>query len=562
MALSMSVSRKVWLPILIAAAGFAAVVGLAHLMIADQMLADRTAKLRGISESAVSVVSHFEKESAAGRMSADAAKGAAIAALRELRYDGGSGYVYIYTIGGEGVMIPPKPALEGKSQLEMKDAAGVPIVRDFIAQVGAKGHAETRYLWEKPGSKKPEPKLSYTIGFAPWGWMVGTGVYVDDVDAETWAVTARLLGVSAVFLLLVVGPSAWIGRSIARPITAMTRSMERLSQGADDVEIEGLARSDEIGAMAKAMQVFKETLAERLRLETEAEAKEEHAAEERREAMRKVADDFETAIGDVLRQTSTTARNLTELARVMAENAARTAQEAQVVREASDVASRNVETVASASEELTASIGEIANQVQEASTSARDTAAEAETANTRVQELSNAATRIGEIIKLINDIAEQTNLLALNATIEAARAGDAGKGFAVVAGEVKALATQTARATQDITQQINDIQTETRTVATAIGKVAQRIGGIDDVTASIAAAIEEQTAATSEISRSVQEAAQGTMTVSQSVGSVVAAAEQAHTASDKLSTECKNLLRQTTDLKVAVDDVLGAIREE
>ncbi len=199
--------------------------------------------------------------------------------------------------------------------------------------------------------------------------------------------------------------------------------------------------------------------------------------------------------------------------------------------------------------------------MQDAATNVRETAAEAETANTRVGALADSANHIGEVIGLINDIASQTNLLALNATIEAARAGDAGKGFAVVANEVKTLANQTAKATQDITEQINSIQDETKTVVSSIASVSQRIVGIDNVTASIAAAIEEQTAATSEISRSVQEAAHGTKTVSESIGMVVEAATQANIASDKLSAECSNLQQQTTDLKVAVDGILSAIRE-
>ncbi|MBN2752017.1 MAG: cache domain-containing protein [Rhodospirillaceae bacterium] len=560
--MALSISKKVWLPILITAAGFAALLFYARSIIAQQMMDDRIATIRTVSESATTVVAHYEKEAAAGRLSQDEAQTAAKAALRDLRYDDGSGYIYIYTDKGVNVLLPPKPQLEGKNLIDMKDPSGFFIVRDFIKQIDKQGVAISHYLWEKPGSPTPEPKAAYTIGFKPWGWIVGTGVYVDDVAAETTAATIKLLGVSFIFLLLIVVPSALMGRQIARPITALTRAMDRLARGDMDINIGYENRGDEIGAMAKALAVFKDNAQERQRLEAEAEAKEKEQTEAHHTLMMKMADDFEVAIGDILRGTSSTAHNLTELSRVMAENAARTTSEAETVRDASDMASRNVETVASASEELTASISEIASQVQEAATNARDTAAEADTANTRVNALANAANHIGEIIILINDIAEQTNLLALNATIEAARAGDAGKGFAVVANEVKTLANQTAKATQEITEQIGNIQTETKAVVTAISAVSQRIVGIDNVTASIAAAIEEQTAATQEISRSVQEAAHGTKTVSESVGSVVDAATQANTASDKLSAECKSLLQQTTGLKVAVDGILSAIRNE
>jgi len=559
---TLSISKKVWLPIVIAAVGFAALLFYARTIIAQQMLDDRIAKIRTVSDSAVSVIAHFEKEAAAGRLSQEDAQAAAKAALRDLRYDDGSGYIYIYTTDGVNVLLPTKPALEGKSLIDMKDANGFPLIRDFIEKTAKTGVAISHYVWEKPGSTQPEPKVSYTVRFKPWGWMVGNGIYVDDVKTETMAATMKLLGVSAVFLLLIVIPSALIGRGIAKPIGAMTDSMERLAKGDLETEIAYRDRTDEIGAMARAVSIFKDHALERKRLEEEATETENRRKEEHHVLMMKMADDFETAIGDILRGTSSSARNLTELSRVMAENAERTTHEAEIVRDASDMASRNVETVASASEELTASIGEIANQVQEASSNARETAVEAGNANTRVTALAETAARIGEIIGMINDIASQTNLLALNATIEAARAGDMGKGFAVVAGEVKNLSQQTAKATEEITEQINSIQGETKEVVGAIATVSQRITGIDDVTASIAAAIEEQTAATQEISRSVQEAARGTKTVSDSIASVVDAATHANAASDKLSEECKSLLQQTTDLKVAVDGILSAIRDE
>jgi methyl-accepting chemotaxis protein len=559
--MAISVSKKVWLPIIFAAVGFGSLLFYSRMMIVEQMMGDRIAKIRTISESAVSVVAHYERAAASGRLSTDAAKAAAKDALRDLRYDGKDGYIYIYSIEGVNILLPTKPEVEGKSLIDLKDPTGFAIVRDFIKQTSTQGYGVTRYLWEKPGSSKPEPKAGYTILFKPWNWMVGTGIYIDDVEKESDAATMKLLGISALFLALIVLPSAWVGRQISRPITQLTDSMRRLADGDLETEIGFQGRSDEIGEMAKTLGVFKDNVAERRRLEAEAETKERQRAEEHQALMMKLADDFESAIGDILRGTSSTARNLTELSRVMAENADRTTKEAETVRVASDMASRNVETVASAAEELTASIGEIASQVQDAATNARETAAEAETANTRVGALADSANHIGEVIGLINGIAGQTNLLALNATIEAARAGDAGKGFAVVANEVKTLANQTAKATQEITEQINSIQDETRTVVSSIASVSQRIVGIDNVTASIAAAIEEQTAATSEISRSVQEAAHGTKTVSESIGMVVEAATQANIASDKLSAECSNLQQQTTDLKVAVDGILSAIRE-
>ncbi len=335
--MAISVSKKVWLPIIFAAIGFGSLLFYSRMMIVEQMMGDRIAKIRTISESAVSVVAHYEREATSGRLSADAAKAAAKDALRDLRYDGKDGYIYIYSTEGVNVLLPTKPEVEGKSLIDLKDPTGFAIVRDFIKQTSAQGYGVTRYLWEKPGSSKPEPKASYTILFKPWNWMVGTGIYVDDVEKESDAATMKLLGISALFLALIVLPSAWVGRQISRPITQLTDSMRRLADG--DLETE-------IGEMAKTLGVFKDNVAERRRLEAEAETKERQRAEEHQALMMKLADDFESAIGDILRGTSSTARNLTELSRVMAENADRTTKEAETVRVASDMASRNVETVA------------------------------------------------------------------------------------------------------------------------------------------------------------------------------------------------------------------------
>jgi methyl-accepting chemotaxis protein len=314
---------------------------------------------------------------------------------------------------------------------------------------------------------------------------------------------------------------------IARPLIALVAGMKKLGEGDFSVVLPGLGRKDEIGAMAGAVAQFKIKAEEKARQEAEAKTEQDRIAAVRRKAdMQKLADQFETAVGEIVQTVSSASSELEASATTLTKTAENTRKLTIVVASASEEASTNVQSVASAAEEMAASVDEIGRQVQESSRISNEAVGQAQKTDERIAKLSQAAGRIGDVTQLITTIAEQTNLLALNATIEAARAGEAGKGFAVVASEVKELAQETARATEDISQRVQAIQVDTTGAVTAIEEISQVIARISDFQTTIASAVEEQTATTTEMNRSVNEAAIGTGEIAENINGVAAAARQ------------------------------------
>jgi methyl-accepting chemotaxis protein len=374
-------------------------------------------------------------------------------------------------------------------------------------------------------------------------------------SVRTWMLTAFALAV-----VLVCGLSLLIGRSISTALSAMARAMTRLAGGDFVVVIPGLARRDEIGEMADAVQVFKTNMIETERLRAEQLEIEQNQLQQRKADMHKLADAFEGAVGEIVENVSSAATELEASANTLTATAERARELATAVAAASEEASTNVQSVSSASEEMTSSVNEISRQVQESSRVANEAVVQARKTNDRVGELSKAAARIGDVVELINTIAGQTNLLALNATIEAARAGEAGRGFAVVASEVKALAEQTAKATGEISQQISGIQAATQDSAGAIKEIGDTIGRMSEISSTIAAAVEEQGAATQEISRNIQHAAQGTLQVSSNITDVQRGASETGSASSQVHSAAKSLSSESHRLKLEVGKFLNTVR--
>jgi methyl-accepting chemotaxis protein len=434
-----------------------------------------------------------------------------------------------------------------------------PIVTEVLKLSRAKQKAEAGKMYVNEMSTKftdLRNDLSKLVEVNEKGAKEATDSAADNYSA------ARLITIVtlAIGMLIAIGAMAFSFFGIARPIGRITDSMNVLAGGDMKAEIPFAERRDEIGSMAAAVQVFKDNMIKARELEAAAAETEKRNAAQRKADMHKLADEFQAAVGNIIDTVSSASTELEAAANTLTKTAEVTQELSGSVASASEQASANVQSVASATEEMTASVNEISRQVQESSRIAGDAVNQAQRTDARINELSQAAGRIGDVVKLITAIAEQTNLLALNATIEAARAGEAGRGFAVVASEVKALAAQTAKATEEISTQIAGMQTATQDSVAAIKEIGGTIGRISNIASTIAAAVEEQGAATNEIARNVGEAAKGTTQVATSITDVNRGAGETGSASAQVLASAQSLSSESNHLKMEVDKFLSTVR--
>ncbi|CDK99224.1 putative chemotaxis methyl-accepting receptor, signalling [Magnetospirillum gryphiswaldense MSR-1 v2] len=540
--------------------GMVVLVGLDLSNLRSEMLEGRRLKTQHIVETGTALVEHFIEQANSGLMAEDDAKKAAMAALQALRY-GGNEYFWINDMASRVVMHPIKPELNGKDLSGLKDGNGKAIFVAFVEVVAKDKAGFVDYLWPKPGHEAPVAKISYVKGVDAWGWVVGSGIYVDDVDT---AFRAELVSQGfriGLIVLLVLLVSYVVGRGMVRAMADITGIMHKLADGDTSAMPQGTGRKDEIGEMARSVMVFRDNAIAMAKMREEQEEVRRQAEADRRHTLARLADELEAGVSSAAQAVNAAASQMRATAGSMTRNADQTSAETSMVAAAVEQTTSNVETVAAAAEELNASIGEITRQVSQSTTIAHDAVSAAERTDGVVRGLSEAASRIGQVVGLINTIAAQTNLLALNATIEAARAGEAGKGFAVVANEVKHLANQTAKATDEITTQIGAIQGTTGDVVDAIGEISRTIAQMSEIAESIAAAVEEQGAATNEIARSVAEAAHGAQEVGSHIGSVTQAANETGTAAREVQSAADHLAHDAQELTGGLSRFLAEVRK-
>ncbi|RAU22931.1 methyl-accepting chemotaxis protein [Paramagnetospirillum kuznetsovii] len=557
----LGIGGKIWSLVGLMVVGLVLLTAQGLTALKESLVEDRHQTLKQLVESAHSIASAQQARAAKGEITEEAAKAAAMDTLRSIRY-GNNDFFVVTDMNYVTIMHPVRADLIGKDMSQATDPNGVFFVRELVDGAKRDGGGYVSYVFPRVKDQPPVAKLSYVQGFKPWGWAILTGVFMDDIDEQF---RAKVIdgGIKAGLLVLLAAiMGSLIARSIAKPLGVLVARMRGLAAGDTAARVEGAERADEMGDLARAMEVFRANSIENLRLLDEQERMKAVAAEDRNRALRDMATGLESRVKAAVSAMAQVGERLNGASAAMSRTAQETSEQTSVVVVATEQTSSNVQTVASAAEELSASGSEISRQVSLTADIARTAAAEAEQTNAMVAALAAAAGRIGEVVKLIDDIASQTNLLALNATIEAARAGEAGKGFAVVAGEVKTLANQTAKATQEISTQINSVQAETEKAVVAIRHIGQTINRVDEATSSIAGAVEEQNAAIAEISRSVQEAARGTREVSDHIGLVSNGTRTSRQAADEVAGSASEMITHNGALNREIEGFLAEIRSQ
>jgi len=524
----MTLKTKFRVMIGVSAAGLLAVAAFWIQNQHSSMLAEKLQKTKNLVEVPYSIIERQYQLEKEGKISASEAQQAAIEAITTMRYEGDN-YYWINDDHPNIVMHPTKPELNGKDVSSFRDPSGRAVFVEFAkaAQQNPNGDY-VYYLWPKPGSEQPVPKLSFVKRFAPWGWIVGTGIYIDDVDSAWRKNALAAAGLALACLVPLVIVSTVTTRSTFLRLTDMVERFKDVAEGEGDLTKRiPVTAKDEIGELATWFNVFLDKLHDMVR-----------------------------SIATAANQVGTASEEVSNTSQQISANSQETSAQAGVVSAATEEVNRNLQTVATATEEMSASIQEIAKNATEAARVATEAMKTAAETNSVVSKLGDSSAEIGQVIKVITSIAQKTDLLALNATVEAARAGEAGAGFAVVANEVKELAKQTATATEDISKKIAAIQVDTKSAVQAIKSISGVIDQVNAISSTIATAVEEQSATTSEMSRNLTEAAKGSGEVAQNIHGVAEAAN----STSQGATATQDASRQLVEMSTMLRELVGQFK--
>ena len=516
----------------------------------SQMIADRISDIRNVSQSAMSVLASYHDKAAKGEMSEETAKATAFSLLDSMRYDGDN-YIFVYDGSGTAIVSPGRPERVGKNFMDETSPDGTHHIVELI-KAAKSGGGSVSYSYRRLNATDASPKRSYALEFKPWGLILGTGVYLDDVEADFRQQCLKFGLIGLILIVISTVLASLVSRGLTKPLAALTQATARLGRRDYQIDVPGIDRRDEIGALAGSIQLLRDEAVAAEKLRKEQEHHEERALAQRRQDMLTMADGFEGSVKKVVDVMGQSIGDMHHAAKAMTQAAVEAGEVSTIVTSAATDLSSNSTAVSSATEELTASISEIVRHVHQSSVISDRAVQEAEATSHSMDGLVTSVDRISEVVNLINAIAAQTNLLALNATIEAARAGDAGKGFAVVANEVKGLANQTAKATDEISQQIQDVQAATQKAATAISGIAGTITSISQTSTAVAAAVEEQLAATQEITRNVQQSTTSTHEVSGMISRL-------NNLTQNIQSEASNVQRVSNDLSGEASNLNGEV---
>jgi methyl-accepting chemotaxis protein len=509
----------------------------------QRMLDDRLDKLDSLVSSTVALAGALNARAVAGEMTREQALDLFHREVRAIRYDGGTGYISVVDMdSGNVVMHGVNPALEGKPSISP----------DIANAVRSSDHGTTSYMFPKPGQTEPLRKTVAVARFLPWNMAIYAGAYSDDMEAAFRQSLLTVAGAGGAFTLLTLAVAWLISRDITGSLGRLKDAMKRLAGNDLTIVVTGTERHDEVGEMARTLHVFQEHMVHEMQIAKDHEEARQRAAAEKTAALTHMAVTIEAETSNAMVAINDRVSAMSDTACAMQASAARTGSSAQSAAASASQTLLTTQTVASAAEQLSASIREISKQVsQSTSVVGRAVMASGET-STAMGILTGKVDLIGRVAAMITDIASKTNLLALNATIEAARAGEAGRGFAVVASEVKQLALLTSKSTEEIAHHLNEIHAATAQSVAAVHSIEQTINEVEGITTSIAAAVEQQGAATAEIARAVVVAADATNAMTQRASEVSCEAEQTDRGATALQGNAAGLATSMIELRQAV----------